>query len=342
MSIDYLTEAPPILRDFLSYHENIKVHSPKTVEEYFLDLRMFFRYLKQQRNPDLRSAVFDEIDILDITLDFVKTVSVSDILGYMTFLSQKRDGIKRTDERTQNHHGLNAKSKARKQASIRSFYNYLTKTMHLMDVNPATSIDSPKQKKTLPHYLNEAECNRLLDAVSPPFEARDYCILLLFLSSGIRISELVGINIPDLQGESLRIRGKGNKERILYLNEACQEAIEDYLLERNSEQIVEADKNALFISRNHRRISARGVQQMVDKTLLKAGLDIEKYSPHKLRHSAATLMLQNGVDVRTLQDVLGHESLTTTQIYTHVDNEGLRVAAAANPLGKRKKTSTNT
>jgi site-specific recombinase XerD len=329
MAIDYQRLAPSILCDFLSYHENIKMHSAKTVEEYFLDLRMFFRYLKQQRDLELRETEFDEIDILNVDLSFVKSVTVSDILGYLTFLSHKRNGTKI---------GLNAKSKARKQASIRSFYTYLTKTMHLMDVNPALSIDSPKQKKTLPHFLSESECHRLLDAVSGPFEARDYCIILLFLSCGLRISELVGINISDIRDDTIRIRGKGNKERILFLSEACQQAIDDYLLLRDSEQIAELEKDALFISRNFRRIHVRSVQLMVEKVLMKAGLDANIYSPHKLRHTAATLMLQNGVDVRTLQDVLGHENLNTTQIYTHVDSEGLRVAAIANPMGKRKRS----
>lgn len=328
MAIDYQRMAPPILCDFLSYHENIKMHSAKTVEEYFFDLRMFFRYLKKQRNSELRDSSLDEITILDVDLAFVKSVTVSDILGYMTFLSHKKNGMQT---------GLNAKSKARKQACIRSFFTYLTKTMHLMDVNPALSIDSPKQKKTLPHFLNESECHRLLDAISGPFESRDYCIILLFLSCGLRISELVGINISDIRDDTIRIRGKGNKERILYLNQACQEAIHDYLLIRDSERIADQDKDALFISRNFRRIHVRSVQQMVEKALTKAGLDANQYSPHKLRHTAATLMLQNGVDVRTLQDVLGHENLNTTQIYTHVDNEGLRIAAIANPISKRHK-----
>lgn len=328
MAIDYEELAPPILRDYLSYHENIKMHSPKTVEEYFLDLRMFFRYLKLNRNPELQEIAFDEIDIRDVDLTLLKSVGVSDILGYMSFLSQKRFG---------HAGGLAAKSKARKHASLRSFFTYLTKTVHLIEMNPALSIDPPKQRKTMPYYLSETECHQLLDAVSGPYQERDYCIILLFLSCGLRISELVGINVPDIRDDTLRIRGKGNKERILFLNSACQEAIDEYLLCRNPEKIAEKDKDALFISRNSRRIHVRTVQQMVEKALLKAGLDTDKYSPHKLRHTAATLMLQNGVDVRTLQDVLGHENLNTTQIYTHVDSEGLRVAAIANPMGKRRK-----
>ncbi len=337
MSLTYYDEAFPILRDFLAYHESIKAHAPKTVQEYFLDLRMFFRYLKQIREPSLRKEEFEEIDIRDIDLEFLRSVSVSDILGFLSFLSQQRSGLDKTRSNDQSHHGLTAKSKARKQSSIRTFFNYLTKTMRLLESNPALSIDTPKQKKTLPHYLEEADCNRLLDAVSGPFAARDYCILLLFLSCGLRISELVGLNISDMMEESLRIRGKGSKERVVFLSDACQEAIDDYLLTRDADAVVDEDKDALFISRNRRRLGVRGVQNMVDKTLLRAGLDLKRYSPHKLRHTAATLMLRNGVDVKTLQEVLGHENLNTTQIYTHVDNEGLRIAAKAHPLSQRKK-----
>ncbi len=334
MAIDYQLQSPPILRDFLLYHENVKMHSIKTVDEYFLDLRNFFRYLKIQRNPDLKLESFDLIDILDIDIEFLRSVTSSDILGYVTFLSRRKMSNNHSSARTQ---GLTSKTKARKLASIRSFFKYLTETVILLEVNPAQTIDNPKQKKTIPQYLTEDQCNRLLDAVSGTFATRDYCILLLFLSCGLRISELVGLNISDIQDDSIRVRGKGNKERILYLNEAALDAIDSYLLVRDDERIKKADKDALFISRNFQRLHVRSVQQMVDKTLIKAGLDAKTYSPHKLRHSAATMLLQNGVDVRTLQDVLGHENLNTTQIYTHVDNEGLRIAAAANPIGKRKK-----
>lgn len=338
MAVDYRQEAPPILRDFLSYHETIKAHSLKTVEEYFLDLRMFFRYLKLAQNPKLRNEPFDSISIQDVDLEMVRQVTFSNILDFLAFLSRERIGADHTGA-VVTIPPLAPRSKARKQASIRSFYNYLTRTMHLLETNPAAALDAPKLKKTLPQYLEESECDRLLEAVDGPFAERDYCILLLFLSCGLRIGELVGINLNDIRSDILRIRGKGNKERILYLSEACLEALEDYLVVRDGEAARDEDKNALFLSRNHRRITSRAVQQMVDKVLLKAGLDASRYSPHKLRHTAATLMLQNGVDVRTLQDVLGHDNLNTTQIYTHIDNEGLRVAVAANPMSKRRKKS---
>ena len=178
---------------------------------------------------------------------------------------------------------------------------------------------------------------KLLDAVRGPYAERDFCILLLLLSCGMRVSELAGLNLKDINGETVRVLGKGNKERILYLNPACQQAIRDYLLVRDGTNVQPKDQDALFLSRNHRRISVDSIQILVKRTCSAAGLDPERYSPHKLRHTAATLMLQNGVDVRTLQEVLGHESLNTTQIYTHIDNEGLRTAARANPIGRYKK-----
>jgi site-specific recombinase XerD len=196
-------------------------------------------------------------------------------------------------------------------------------------------LDSPRLKKSLPRYLDLDESIQLLESVDGTNKERDYCILTLFLNCGLRISELVNLNVTDVRDEQLRVLGKGNKERMLFLNGACQQAISDWLSVRGTQGII--DKNALFITRKHTRVTTAAVHKLVKKHLLLAGLDSSKYSSHKLRHTAATLMLQNGVDVRTLQEVLGHEHLNTTQIYTHVDNENLRAAARANPLGRVKK-----
>ena len=195
-------------------------------------------------------------------------------------------------------------------------------------------LDSPRLKKSLPRYLDLEESIQLLESVDEPNQARDYCILTLFLNCGLRISELVSLNLTDVRDDQLRVLGKGNKERMIFLNDACTEAIRTWLQERS--QCAAADKNALFITRRHTRMTTDAVHYMVKQRLKKAGLDASLYSSHKLRHTAATLMLQNGVDVRTLQEVLGHEHLNTTQIYTHVDNENLRAAAKANPLGRLK------
>ena len=333
---DYRTDAPQILRDFLAYHETIKAHSKLTVDEYFLDLRNFFRYMKQIRNPELSGVSLDEIDIADVDLAFVSSVTLTDIYGYMTYLS--RDRVLHQNSRTSNY-GLNSTSRARKVATIRSFYNYLTNKMHLLRENPVKDIDSPKLMKTLPKYLTLDESMQLLDSVDGRNQERDYCILTLFLNCGLRISELVALNISDIHGDSLRILGKGNKVRIVYLNDACQEAIEHYLQVRHPIQGRHA--NALFLSTRDERVSRSAVHRMVKKRLLEAGIDSSQYSSHKLRHTAATLMLQNGVDVRTVQEVLGHEHLNTTEIYTHVDNHSLRVAAKATPLSRVRSKKTN-
>lgn len=325
--MDYRNEAPPVLRDFLSYHETIKGHSRATVDEYFLDLRNFFRYLKIERGLVSRSAELDEISIKDVDLDLIASVTLNDVYDYMAFLS--RDKVKNERSR-EPEYGLMASSRARKIATIRSFYKYLTVKTKQLEVNPVEGLDTPKTTKSLPRYLSLDESRRLLDAVDGVNSERDYCIICLFLNCGLRISEIVGLNVGDVREDSLRILGKGNKERIVYLNEACQAAIEAYKPVRS--QMAGSSVNAFFVSNRRKRMSRETVHAMVKKTLLKAGLDPDKYSSHKLRHTAATLMLQNGVDVRTLQEVLGHEHLNTTQIYTHVDNSELRLAAQANPL----------
>ena len=330
---DYRTDAPPILRDFLVYHETIQGHSRRTVDEYFLDLRNFFRFLKLDKGRVARNTPLDQISIDDVDLDLVGSVTLSDVYSYMNYLS--RDRVVHPNSPDQRH-GLAASARARKVAAIRSFYKYLTNKAKLISENPMQDLDSPHLKKSLPRYLDLEESVSLLDHVDGANQARDYCILTLFLNCGLRISELVGLNVTDVRGNQLRVLGKGNKERMLFLNEACQSALEDWLTERSMLTLV--DQNALFVTlQNRRRISRAAVHKLVKKHLAAAGLDSTQYSAHKLRHTAATLMLQNGVDVRTLQEVLGHDHLNTTQIYTHVDNDDLRTAARANPLGKVKK-----
>ena len=335
--IDYRTEAPQILRDFLAYHETVKAHSRRTVDEYFLDLRNFFRYMKQIRDPQLANRALDEIDIMDLDLEFVSSITLTDIYGYMAYLSRER--VQNQNSRNPEY-GLNAATRARKIATIRSFYNYLTNKMHLLRENPVKDIDSPKLKKSLPKYLTLDESIRLLDSVDGKNQERDYCILTLFLNCGLRISELVGLNLNDIQEDALRVLGKGNKVRIIYLNEACQNALRQYLAVRRP--IRGKDEYALFLSSQNERMSRSTVHAMVKKRLSEAGIDASEYSSHKLRHTAATLMLQNGVDVRAVQEVLGHDHLNTTEIYTHIDNESLRVAAKANPLSHVKKRGKKT
>ncbi|NCE64195.1 tyrosine recombinase XerC [Pseudoflavonifractor sp. 524-17] len=319
--MDYRTEASALIRDFLTYHRTIQGHSIKTVGEYFLDLRTFFRFIKLEKGCVPRTVEFDEIPISDVDLQLAGSVTLTDVYAFMDYLDRDRS--------------LNARSRARKVATIRSFYKYLTTKAKLLTENPIQDLDSPRMKKALPRYLDLDQSIHLLESVDEPNRTRDYCILTLFLNCGMRISELVSLNLSDIHENQLRVLGKGNKERVLFLNDACRQALDDWLEERSHSGA--ADPNALFITRRHTRMTKDAVHYMVKQRLKKAGLDSTLYSSHKLRHTAATLMLQNGVDVRTLQEVLGHDNLNTTQIYTHVDNENLRVAAQANPLGKIRK-----
>ena len=322
------SDAPQVLRDFLVYHETIRGHSKNTVDEYYLDLRTFFRYLKLSRGLVPRSTELEDISISDIDVPFISKVTLAEIYDFLAFLS--RDRIKQPNS-AEPEFGLTASSRARKIAAIRSFFKYMTVKAKLLEENPVQDLDSPKLPKTLPRYLTLEESQRLLSAVDGSNKERDYCILCIFLNCGLRISELVGMNVNDYRGDNLRVIGKGNKERTVYLNDACRAALDAWLEVRRN--LVPARVSAMFLSNRRTRISVDSVQVMVKKYLKRAGLDASLYSTHKLRHTAATLMLQNGVDVRTLQEVLGHENLNTTQIYTHIDNAELRTAAAANPLG---------
>lgn len=268
---------------------------------------------------------FSEISILDVDLEFVSQTQLSEIYGFLTFLSGGAPAGK-----------AESSTRARKCASIRSFYHYLCVHARQMEQDPTQSLNNPKLRKTLPRYLSLSESIQLLEAVSGPNEVRDYCILTLFLNCGLRVGELVGLNVQDIREDTVRVLGKGNKERQLYLNEACLDAIQAYLVVRPEPKEELRHKNALFVSRNKTRLTTRAVENIVQKAVRQAGLD-PKYSPHKLRHTAATLMLNHGVDIRTLQDVLGHENLGTTQIYTHISDANMKQAVEANPLSRVKK-----
>lgn len=326
--MDYRKDSPKVLRDFLVYHETIKGHSKKTVDEYYLDLRTFFRFLKISRGLVPRSTTLDDIEISDVDIEFLKNVTLTEVYEYLAYLS--RDRVKNHKSR-QSEYGLGAASRARKIATIRSFYKYLVTKAKLMAENPVQDLDSPKIPKSLPKYLNLDESRRLLSSIDSRNKERDFCIICIFLNCGLRISEIVGLDTADFRTDHIRVRGKGGRERVVYLNDATAQSINNYLAVRKNIEAI--DKNAVFLSNRKTRMSREAVHSMVKKSLLKAGLDSTKYSSHKLRHTAATLMLQNGVDVRTLQELLGHEHLNTTQIYTHVDNAELRGAADANPLG---------
>lgn len=320
-------DCPPILRDFLTYHETIKGQSPRTISEYHLDLRMFLRFIRLMRNNMPIHTRLDDIDIRDVDLDFIRAITTSEVLDFLSYLANDRTP---NPDAPVPDYGISPSTRARKLSSIKSFYKYLTVRTKLLTENPVADLEYPKLRKSLPKYLTYAQSAALLQAVSGPNAKRDYAILMLFLNCGIRRSELVGLNLTDVYEDRIRVVGKGNKERIVYFGSACRKALDDYLAERNKK--VLSDNRALFGSRDGNRISVTAVHRLVKKHLLAAGLDANQLSAHKLRHTAATLMLSNGVDVKTVQEVLGHENLNTTQIYTHIENTELKIAAEANPI----------
>lgn len=323
------SDCPQILREFLIYHENIKGQSPLTISEYYLDLRMFLRFMKLMRNDMPITTKLEDIDIKDIDLDFLREIETADVFDFLSYLSNDRAV---NPDSPAPDYGISPTARARKLSAIKSFYKYLTVRTKQLQENPVADLEYPKLRKSLPRYLTMEQSAALLKAVSGQNEKRDYAILMLFLNCGIRRSELVGLNLTDVYEDRIRVVGKGNKERFVYFGSACRKAIDAYLEERN--QKVLTDNRALFGSRDGNRISVTAVHRLVKKALLQAGLDSTQFSAHKLRHTAATMMLSGGVDVKTVQEVLGHENLNTTQIYTHIENTELKIAAEANPLSK--------
>ncbi|HHW24451.1 MAG TPA: tyrosine recombinase XerC [Bacillota bacterium] len=318
------------LRDFARYLTVTQGRQPGTVEQYLIDLMLFFRFIiAKQRGLPLTGEEFDNIDIGGVDYELIKTITRADLLDYLYFTAIERSNSART--------------RARKLTSLRSFYRYLTKEK-IVTENIAKDIDSPKQRRTLPKYLTLDESELLLDTTAElapeKTRERDYAILTLFLNCGMRLSELVGLNLSDIAPDlsHVRVRGKGAKERVVYLNDACREALLAYLKVRQADtQVKPGSADALFLSSRHRRISRKTVQWMVYRRLAEAGLESKNLSVHKLRHTAATLMYQTGkVDIRVLKDILGHEQLSTTQIYTHVANSAMQRAVEANPLAKKR------
>ena len=324
-----LREMPPIAQDFAAYKSGIQNCSPKTVSEYLLDLRTFLRFIVANRegiDPD--SADFEKIDISLLDLSFFGSIRTTEIYAFLQYSGTVRKNL--------------WAAKARKLVTVRMLYRYLVNKTHQLQQNPAADIEAPKARRTLPKFLTLQESLNLLECIREDKESknvvRDYAIVTLFLNCGMRVSELVGIDLNDLARDltTLRVTGKGAKERMIYLNEACQTALSEYLSIRLAENGGAAAKEkALFLSARAQRISVKTVQWMVYKYLEMAGLGDRKLSVHKLRHTAATLMYQQGgVDVRVLKDILGHEQLNTTQIYTHVSSSDMEEAMAHNPLAK--------
>lgn len=335
---NYKTDTPECLREFLSYMSTIKGRSENTVLSYYNDLKMFFRFLKQKHNLIPSGTAFNEIKIADTPEEIIRSVTLYDAMEFLHYMSSDRHNSPR--------------ARARRAVAMRQFYKFLTNNKLWYTSSPLDKLELPSPKAALPKHLTIEQALALLKAPSSAqnatdevTEARDYCILTLFLNCGMRLSELTGLNVNDYKRtimpgyedgiHTLKVLGKGNKERIIYLNQACVLAYERYMEARalvvRENQFLQHEK-ALFLSAKHRRISGRRVQQIIENALKTAGLDGMGFSVHKLRHTAATLMYQNGVDVRVLKEILGHENLNTTQIYTHVANQQMIEAMKNNPL----------
>lgn len=323
----FYEDNPEILNKFLMYKLNNENLSSKTVQEYSYDLYNFLKAMKVIKKSykeleNLSKEDFDKISIKDLDSDFLNKISSLDIDYYISYLNINKK--------------YKPQTRARQVASIKSFFKCLYLNFKEINNNPAEVVKAPKLGVRIPKYLTLSEAQSLLNTIKndneSKYKERDYCIITLFLNCGMRLSELISIDITSIRdNDTINVLGKGNKERTVYLNNACKKALDDYKVIRNTQNNIK-DKNALFLSERGTRLSRRTVEYIVEKYITKADLDPNKFTPHKLRHTAATLMYGNGVDIRTLQEVLGHESIKTTEIYTHIDNGEIREAINNNPL----------
>lgn len=323
MKESYLNECPYYLMDYLTYISVVKDRGERTVEAYFIDLRCFLRYLRIMHRDIPADTDFEEIDIKDTPISYVENFTVSQAYLYMSWLKETRHN--------------EAVTRARKTTALREFYSYLFNKAKLIASDPMTELETPAVKHALPKFLTLEESETLLRSVESSFTERDYCIITLFLNCGMRLSELVGINSSDISfdNKTIRLLGKGRKERIVYLNDACIKAINAYLPCRNAMNPENTD--AFFLSKRKTRISKRRVQQIVEECIKKADLSNTGVTAHKLRHTAATLMYQYGdVDMLVLKDLLGHVSTSTTEIYTHLSDKNLKEAADSSPLASEE------
>ena len=314
-------DIPDDVVDYLHYLDFVKLRSPRTVNGYYLDLRGFFRYMMQRWQRVADDTPPEEIVLTGITTADIRTITKHDIFDFLDHARSADNG---------------PKARARKLSALKGFFNYMCTQVNRLPANPTENISLGSPARALPKYLTQDEAVTLLSNIQSDFYERDYCILTLFLNCGMRLAELVTIDMGDFRDDTIRIVGKGNKERLVYLNDACLDALQRYKKVRASLPNL-ADRDALFVSkRTGKRLSARRIEQIVARCLQSAGLSGRGFSPHKLRHTAATLMYQGGVDMLALKEILGHENVSTTQIYTHINREQLKKAVAASPLATQK------
>ncbi len=321
MDIRNINDYPEFLNGFIDYYEVIRGKSKNTVDGYVIDISLFLKFMKVYKGQEKEAKKLEEVKINDITNDFMKNITLTDIYAFLSYAEKVRENGTYT--------------RSRKVSALRALFAYLNRKAKIIDENPTLELETPKKEKRNPIYLTLEQCKILLNSMNKKDKnyARDYCIFVLFLNCGMRISELCSIKIKRIKNDTLTIVGKGNKERTVYLNHACLKAIENYLKVRDDSKATLENKEYLFLSSKYKKINKRTVEIMVKKKIQEAGLTDANYTPHKLRHTAATLMYKHGnVDIRSLQGILGHEDISTTQIYTHVDDETLREAIKSNPL----------
>lgn len=314
----FFKDVPIYVIDFLNYMRTIKGLSPNTINEYYYDIRLFLKFILYRTNPfEYNLEYLNDIDIVNLSSDLINNVKVTEIHSYLSYVDGER--------------GNNSTTRSRKISSLKTFYKYMTTVARIIKNNPTTELESPKLKKRNPVYLTLNESFVLLETIQKESNSfirkRDFAIILLFLTTGIRLSELSNLDVLNIKDLKFNVIGKGNKERTLFMTEACKYAIDEYLSIR-----PKTEETALFLSTRKTRISNRAIQHLVDKYILKSGFDPTIYSTHKLRHTAATLMYREGVDIRTLQKILGHSSVSTTEIYTHLDDSQVKSAIETNPL----------
>lgn len=314
-------DIPDDVIEYLHYLDFVKLRSPRTVNGYYLDLRGFFRFMMVQWHRTAADTPLKEIDLTHITSKDIAGITKRDIFAYLEHARIENNG---------------PKGRARKLSALKGFFGYMCNQVNKMNQNPTENISLGAPKKTLPKYLTESESISLLNNIQSDFYERDFCIITMFLNCGMRLAELIGINLGDFRDDTIRITGKGGKERLVYLNDACKQSLERYCTVRATLPNL-SDREALFVSkRTGKRLTARRVEQIVARCLQSAGLSGRGFSPHKLRHTAATLMYQGGVDMLALKEILGHENVSTTQIYTHINQQQLRDAVQASPLARQK------
>ena len=310
-----------IVQDFVSYLKFEKHFSEHTAKCYRADLVQFTSFLSdhksdthndasQTSNPWESPAATATATQTQTAVDIDAAIIAADVNTIRRYMA----------ELGENHYSKS--TTARKLATLRSFYKFLVKRDHVSS-NPVVSIKTPKQDKKLPKFLEYEEVVRLLN--TPPANtclgARDRAILEVLYSTGMRVSELVSLNMDDVDflSEVIHVRGKGKKERICPISSSALQSIQNYIEFRNRRMANDStfDSRVLFANKHGQRLSTRSVRRKMDKYLVEAGLD-PAISPHTLRHSFATHMLNNGADLRSVQELLGHQSLSTTQIYTHI------------------------